>query len=441
MPKGSRSPHHHLTKSDWEHHLNMIGPVPNYIQHLANRLGCGTYSVRNQLQKHGLYKDTRGSDPIPKPPRETLVDYYTTQNMTLLDISKRCGVSNVTVRKWMKEYNIPVLSHSACITTKVIPKIVQFNRTKYGQDHFFATPEGKQKISKTFMQRYGVPYHPIESTSQAEQEVLQFLITLISDFHKVHIHGIELDMYSPSLQLAVEYCGIYWHSEKYKSKYLHATKHQICQKNGIRLITLFEDEWLTRKQAVQGFLRAICHRTTHRIYARQCIIQQHERSHLPSITLLKDSHIQGIPNLTTTHHFFSLYHQDLCVAVMAIGAHPRSKALALTRYVVRPEYQIIGGAQKLFAHVRSTYPTDPIWSWSDNRWSNGGLYQRLGFELIRDLPIDYGYVDGPIRRSKQSCQKKVLGCQDGQTEHERAKELGMHRIWDCGKKSWCHNPT
>ena len=60
----------------------------------------------------------------------------------------------------------------------------------------------------------------------------------------------ELDLYLPEYNLALEYCGIYWHSDKVseRSKKAHVVKAAVCRENDINLITIFEDDWLYKKQ-------------------------------------------------------------------------------------------------------------------------------------------------------------------------------------------------
>ena len=53
----------------------------------------------------------------------------------------------------------------------------------------------------------------------------------------------------PGFNLAVEYCGLYWHSEVggRKERDYHRKKYDLCTKAGIRLITVFEDEYINNK--------------------------------------------------------------------------------------------------------------------------------------------------------------------------------------------------
>lgn len=96
------------------------------------------------------------------------------------------------------------------------------------------------------------------------------------------------------------------------------------------------------------------------------------------------------------------------------------------------------GAGKLLKFAMKENGWNHVISWSDNRFSNGKMYEKIGMTLEEELGPDYSYwsiLDDTIR-SKQSCQKKNIGCTPGQTERDRALELGLFRIWDCGKRRW-----
>ena len=67
------------------------------------------------------------------------------------------------------------------------------------------------------------------------------------------IPPLELDILIPSKKISIEYCGLHWHGQALlgpAARAKHAAKTLACRKAGIRLITIFEDEWLYRKEAV-----------------------------------------------------------------------------------------------------------------------------------------------------------------------------------------------
>lgn len=58
--------------------------------------------------------------------------------------------------------------------------------------------------------------------------------------------NLELDIWMPELNKAIEYNGIFWHSTEY-SKYKDEQKRTQCQENGIDLLIIEEREWMLNK--------------------------------------------------------------------------------------------------------------------------------------------------------------------------------------------------
>ena len=88
------------------------------------------------------------------------------------------------------------------------------------------------------------------------------------------LNGKELDVLIRDKNLAIEYCGLYWHSNfGGKDKNYHYEKYKLCKDRGIRLITLYEDEWNLKKELVKCKLLHILGKTEKaKIYARNCKI-------------------------------------------------------------------------------------------------------------------------------------------------------------------------
>lgn len=90
-------------------------------------------------------------------------------------------------------------------------------------------------------------------SSAAEREIKAYIETLgfeCSNNRRL-LHGRELDIYIPSLQVAFEYNGIIWHSDKYgKDENYHIQKLEDCNKLGIRLYQIFDDEYSYNKSAI-----------------------------------------------------------------------------------------------------------------------------------------------------------------------------------------------
>lgn len=87
------------------------------------------------------------------------------------------------------------------------------------------------------------------------------LFNFISEFYNGKIFtnnrtvldsGKELDIYLPDIKLAIEFDGLYWHSDKFLDKNYHLRKTKECEEKEIHLIHIFEDEWINKKDIVKN---------------------------------------------------------------------------------------------------------------------------------------------------------------------------------------------
>lgn len=57
----------------------------------------------------------------------------------------------------------------------------------------------------------------------------------------------ELDIVIPEKKIAIEFDGLYWHSDDQIDSEYHVRKTTACEKIGFQLIHIFENEWQTKK--------------------------------------------------------------------------------------------------------------------------------------------------------------------------------------------------
>ncbi|MEI6470939.1 MAG: hypothetical protein WCO72_15895, partial [Betaproteobacteria bacterium] len=164
-----------------------------------------------------------------------------------------------------------------------------------------------------------------------------------------------------------------------------------------------------------------------------------------SIHFFDSYHIQGSNKLGVI--FFGLFSEDHLCRIMSLGRHSRQtdtskKEITLDRLCFKDGSNIVGGASKLFSRCLGWAKSNgykKIISFSDNRWSLGRVYEKMGFSLEKEYGADYSYVEikNPRKRlSKQSQKKSMTNCPDELTEHTWAVQRGLARIYDCGKKRW-----
>jgi hypothetical protein len=104
----------------------------------------------------------------------------------------------------------------------------------------------------------------------------------------------------------------------------------------------------------------------------------------------------------------------------------------LSRFCTKLRYNVVGGFSKLLSYFRSNY-SGSIVSYADRRYSDGGVYNKNGFQLLHVNLPSYYYVDKNYleRHNRMKFQKKYIGAYDC-TEYEKAREMGFNKIFDCG---------
>lgn len=263
------------------------------------------------------------------------------------------------------------------------------------------------------------------------------------------ISPYELDLYFPRQKIAVEYCGLYWHSELSggKDRKYHYNKRKLCEDQGIRLITVFSDEYRKRSEVVLSRIEVALGLVNKRVFARKCKV-----SFIPnyqSRSFLEKFHLQGSGRCKAS---FGLFLEDELLGVMTVGslsrAHvDRGKTIELKRMCFVPGVLVVGGASKLFKQVIGYCRENEfnfVRSYQDMRYGNpkNSVYEKLGFYLISESKYTPHYVNNyTLRIRNQSLRKTPEERKTGKTEWELRQEQGYDRIWDCGHRTFEYQIT
>lgn len=286
-------------------------------------------------------------------------------------------------------------------------------------------------------------------TSYAQQEIQQYLESL-GVVVEVNVRGKlqknrELDIFLPEYGIAVEYDGLHWHGENWgcKDRMYHLSKTLECEKHGIRLIHIFEDEWLFKQDIVKSRLRYMLGLEQKRYFARKCTIRQVD-SKTANIFLDK-YHIQGSDKSSIR---YGAFYGDELVAIMtfgklriALGHRNEDNSYELIRFCTNMS-TIPGIAQKLFKHFVQEYGPSKVISYADRRWckpAGNTVYDTLGFSLESTGSPNYWYFTNNelVRYHRFAFRKNILNQKlsnfnSDLTEWENMKLAGYDRIWDCG---------
>jgi len=289
-------------------------------------------------------------------------------------------------------------------------------------------------------------------SSIGENEILEFIKLLLPNdeiLHKIRKildNKLELDIYIPSKNLAIEFNGIVWHSERFggKDKNYHLNKTKECEKKGIKLIHVFENEWMYKQDIVKSIIKSNLNIYSETVYARNCKIKEINTNE--KNIFLEKNHLQG-KDISSIR--YGLYYEDELVSIMTFSKSRFNKNVEyeMTRFCNKINTKIIGGASKLFNHfVKNNNPKSVI-SYADKRFFNGELYDRLGFDFIEDTTTNYFYFNfkSPIelfsrqRFQKHKLQKLLPEYDKNISEWENMQINGYDRIFDCGNKKFIWN--
>ena len=276
--------------------------------------------------------------------------------------------------------------------------------------------------------------------SKGEDELSEFISSLgftVKRRERNIIKPYEIDILVEEKMIGVEFDGLIWHSERFSEPKSQLNKTELAQNAGYRLIHVFEDEWLKKKEIVKSRLKSIFGVTDKKIFARKCDVREMKVEE--SRKFLDENHLQGNTGATDR---FGLYCKNELVAVMTFGKQRKSLGgkstegvYELVRFCPKMGISVVGGASKLLKHFIRTRCPKKIITYADKRWSDGELYFALGFQWTHDSKPNYFYVVNHSRENRFKYRKDRLiaeGYDPSKSEHEIMLERGVYRIYDCG---------
>jgi hypothetical protein len=282
-------------------------------------------------------------------------------------------------------------------------------------------------------------YPKKDLVSIKEKEIVNWLkefdIEIIENTRNI-ISPLELDIYLPKHNIAIEFNGLYYHSDKFKKKKYHINKTDRCEVEGIELIHVWEDDWINNKDIIKSIILNRLGFIKDKVFGRKCEIK--EVSVKDSRNFLDSNHIQGYTNSSIK---IGLYHNEDLVSLMTFGSRRTNnkKEYELIRFCNKLNLSVLGGSSKLFKHFVKHYKTSRVISYSDKSMFNGNMYKVLGFKDDGNTSLNYYWTDLSKRYHRFNFNKKKLvekGYDESLTENEIMKSIGFYKIWSCGQIRW-----
>ena len=282
-------------------------------------------------------------------------------------------------------------------------------------------------------------YPYLSGYSFEEKDVIDFLKQIyqgeiIENSRKI-ISPYELDIFIPEKKLAIEFNGIYWHStEKLPSNY-HLNKTELCEKQGIQLIHIFENEWLSKNDICKSRIANLLGIYSKKLYARNGIIQVLTNNEANEF--VQQNHIQGSVNCKIN---LGLFIENELVSVMTFSKPRFSKKYEyeLVRFCSKLNYKVVGAAGKLLKYFEENYKPKSLVSYADRRWSIGKLYLNLGFSLVEKTRPNYWYtkekftLQSRVKFQKHKLKNILPIFDENLSEAENMRNNNYFKIFDSG---------
>jgi hypothetical protein len=310
----------------------------------------------------------------------------------------------------------------------------------YEQKGFMAAVADVIGVHQSSVQRactkLGIPAIENHSVSLQERKLREYVISLIGEdkvLCNVNKFGRNnFDIFIPEYNVAIEYNGVYWHSDKFKDKNYHQKKSLICKDNGILLIHIWEDDWKdeTKREIIKHKIKSKLGLATGKVFARNTTVElvDYKEAHM----FMEENHIQG---KTTASAWIGLYHTGELVACVGIKKMNEDGDWDLVRYASK--VSVVGGFTKILSFFKKNYDWRYIVTYAHLDYSHGKLYEVAGFTNEGYTVAGMWYVKGDTRYRRELFMKHKLpkllqGYDESLTERENMEIHGFRRIYDAG---------
>lgn len=271
--------------------------------------------------------------------------------------------------------------------------------------------------------------------SLAEEEIGNFIESLglhILRGDRAILGGRELDILVKEKNVAVEFNGLYWHSEACgRTEKYHQQKKIDCLDKNINLITIWEHDYKNNKELILNKIKHILGFSEKRVYARKCDVK--EVTQKESNDFYEKTHIQG---KVRTSISYSLQYEGEIVACISFIKR-KNGIYDLSRFAT--SCSVIGGFSKLLSYFKKNNEWSVIETFASLDYSDGSLYEKNGFENFGVTRPNYIYYNNKkaFTLSRYQCMKHKLhnvidDFDPSLTENENMNRNSWYRVYDCG---------
>ena len=273
------------------------------------------------------------------------------------------------------------------------------------------------------------------------------------------LNGLELDLYSPTYKFGIEYNGSQFHSYGNSNwsaldnldkidKFKHQYKTNLMEEKGLQLFYIQESDWKTnRKQIWVSLINNKLGRSI-KVGARKLkLYRVHENYRSIVNKFLDENHLQGA-GAQYGIAYMLLDNDNIIHSIMTFGGihnNTNPNYYELKRFCNRLGYNIMGAASRLLKAFENEFKPEYLLSYAKRDWSQGNLYEKIGFTFIGNTEPSMFYIKGNKRFPRQKFQKHklhdlhekgILENLNGSTAKEIMLNNGYRIYYDSGNKKY-----
>lgn len=262
------------------------------------------------------------------------------------------------------------------------------------------------------------------------------------DCKSVLSNARQLDIYIPSLSTAIEFNGLFWHNSdrgahgrKPTPMMYHYNKSKECEEKGIRLVHIFEDEWLANCKLCKSKLaKLLCPDQIKHIDGGQCYVDKHINALAKHRMLCKYS-FDGDDGSSVQ---YGLKHNGHLVAMMTFSKTRNNKQYEwqVLNYIEVNSFIVDNGFKTLLSCFIDDFSPASIAMYASRDWtSKEDFIDTLDYVSIKKPRLFWAYGNCRIKGSSITSVNAHSFLQEYDSTKsflENMNSNGYWRIYDSG---------
>lgn len=409
---------------------------------------CRKLSTESHRTKESKQKSRENFD-VQKKKQEMIAKYGVDNPFKLKEVQDQIKQTNVQKYGSSNPKQNSEVSSKAS-ETRMLNKLI--NKSNFNQEYIkskFITKENKFDLN-SFSKYFGLTLHSslhfkdkfnialpdlVTHDNTLESKFCQYIQSItdkqvIRHERKLLDGKYEIDIYIPEMKLGFEFNGDYWHSENAGvSPNYHFMKSLACREKGIRLVHVWEHEWINDQEKIKIFLNSLFI-PRQKIRASKCKLK--EISSQEFLDFGEKYHLLGSTRAGTR---IGLYYNNELVSAIGLSYSNKKDEWDLKRYIVG-KYQIMGGFQKMFNHFIKVHRPRRIITFVELSKFNGAVDYKNGFVLDKVMREDFFWIVNNIRVDKWTAWKHfhIDGQSTSDYQSMMMNDFKFFKCYDAGKE-------